>query len=150
MEQLAGVFGLDVRMIVIQIINFSILLGVLWYFLYRPLITMLDRRKEDIISATSKADAADTLLQNAERERLETLAHASQEAKKVIDSARSTAERKAAEIITAAEQKAARLVADAELAAAEEKRSMLAKSKEEIARMIVVATEKAVSARTHK
>ena len=45
MEEIIHAFGIDWRLIVIQMFNFAVLAGALWYFLYTPVLTILSDRE---------------------------------------------------------------------------------------------------------
>lgn len=52
--------------LVAQIVNFLLLMGLLWYFLFRPVIRAVDRREEEI---AGRIDEADQKKKDAEEER---------------------------------------------------------------------------------
>ncbi|HMA79010.1 MAG TPA: hypothetical protein VKP88_07860, partial [Candidatus Paceibacterota bacterium] len=58
MEQLIQAFGIDTRLIVVQIINFGLLLALLSYFLYRPILNLLEEREAKITQGIKDAEAA--------------------------------------------------------------------------------------------
>ena len=58
MEQLISAFGIDVKLITIQIINFVVLAGLLSYFLYKPVLKILDEREEKIKQGIADAEEA--------------------------------------------------------------------------------------------
>ena len=45
MQQLFAAFGINWKLLLIQGINFSVLLAILSYFLYRPLMKVIDERR---------------------------------------------------------------------------------------------------------
>lgn len=67
MELLAKL-GVDVSLLIAQIVNFAILLGILSYFIYRPLINLLDARRERIQKAMD--DAARIEQQTSDMEKI--------------------------------------------------------------------------------
>jgi F0F1-type ATP synthase membrane subunit b/b' len=46
MGDLFAAFGINWKLLVIQAVNFGVLLLALWYFLYTPVLTMIDERKK--------------------------------------------------------------------------------------------------------
>ena len=58
MEQLIEAFGIDVRLIIIQVFNFGILMAVLTYFLYKPVLKMLNEREAKIAQGIKDAEEA--------------------------------------------------------------------------------------------
>lgn len=67
MELLAKL-GIDVSVLIAQIVNFAILLGVLSYFIYRPLLNLLDARRDRIQKAMD--DAARIEQQTSDMEKI--------------------------------------------------------------------------------
>ena len=58
MEEILHAFGIDWRLILIQVVNFGILAGALWYFLYTPVLKILNDREEKIRKGIEYAEAA--------------------------------------------------------------------------------------------
>jgi len=52
--------GLDIRLLVAQLINFGLLIFLLNKFLYKPLIKMLDDRKKKIAEAAENSIKIET------------------------------------------------------------------------------------------
>ena len=48
MEEIIKAFGIDGRLIVIQIVNFTILMSILGYFLYTPILNLLRNVKRKL------------------------------------------------------------------------------------------------------
>ncbi len=142
MEQILAVFGIDWRILIVQIINFSILLFVLWYLLYRPLVAMVENRRAQIIEGVAKAERADAALRDADAKKAELITKASLEAEELLKTARTASKQKEQSLVREAEEKAARIVSEATLKAKETEREALVKSKEEIAKLVVLGVEK--------
>lgn len=142
MHEIISAFGIDWRLIVIQIFNFALLLGVLWYFLYRPVLNLLAARQEKIAKGVADAEAAATKLSNAEEERQGIVGKAHGEAEEIVDRAREHAEAKGAALLGETQEKSARVLAEAEAKAKESKARALKESEEEVAKLAVLAAEK--------
>ena len=67
MEQLAAL-GINLGFLVSQIINFIILMALLNFVAYKPLLNMLEQRRERIRKGLEDARAAEERLANAEAE----------------------------------------------------------------------------------
>lgn len=144
MEAILHTFGIDWRLLLIQGINFGLLLAGLTYFLYKPLMRMLEERRATVAAGVQNAERARAELEQIERARAEKLAHAGREADEVLSSARSAAVKREREIVAHAESTAATLLRDAEAQAKEAKTQAIEESKEEVARLIVLGMEKAL------
>ena len=142
MEQLIEAFGIDLKGITVQIINFAILVALLSYFLYRPILNLLDEREAKITAGIKDAEAAAESKAKAEDERLEVLKAAHHDAEEINTRARSSAEEKSAEIVKAAEEKAASVIRAAEGKGEDIKNQARKDSEAEIASLAVLAAEK--------
>lgn len=142
MDQLISTFGIDWRLLLVQSVNFGLLLLVLWRFVYRPVLAMIDERREAIAEGVRKAEAADRRLAEAETEGKQLVGAAARESEAMVAAARARAEEKASGIMRDAEAKAAAALADAATRAEEAKRKALAESEKEITRAAMLAAEK--------
>ncbi len=142
MSDLFAAFGIDWRLLVINLINFGLLLGALWYFLYTPLTNMLEERRRKMAQGVADAEEAKRQLNEIESSRADMLAKAGSEADEVIASARNAAQQKGHEIVSASEASAQALLKDAEAQATELKREAIEQSKQEVAKLIVLGMEK--------
>ncbi len=142
MEQLIHTFGIDWKILLAQVVNFAVLLGVLWYFLYQPLLSFIEARREKIIQGVADAERAETALKDADAKKSDIIANASIEAEHIIATARETGKSKEADLVQEGQRKYDRLLQEATLKGEELEREALERSKEEIARLIVLGVEK--------
>ena len=96
-------FGIDWRLLLAQIVNFAILLFILKIILYKPILKMLDDRRERIAQAEKNAEDIEKRLEKIEKEREKTIEKTSQEATKLLEDAT----KNSSEIIAEAHEKAA-------------------------------------------
>lgn len=105
-----GELGINPFYLAFQIINFLLLVFLLHRLLYRPVLNMLDQRKERIREGQEAAERARTeaeqLRQDYERQLEESRAHA----RKIIDDAAAAAERLRDEGVANAQQEAQRIL----------------------------------------
>jgi len=142
MEQLIHAFGIDVRLIVVQIINFVVLLAALSYFLYKPVLKLLNDREEKIKQGITDAEAAAVARATAQDEKSAILQNAQQEAGEVAARAAAFAKEQEAKIIAEAGEKAASVISDAQAKSAQLKAQALQESEAEIAKLAVLAAQK--------
>ena len=114
MEQLIHAFGIDIKLIVVQIVNFGLLFWLLTYFLYKPVLKFLSEREAKIKQGIENAEEASVRLQEAESEKKEIVSEAHKEAENIAERARVHAGEKSSEIVSEAETRAASLVLDTE------------------------------------
>ena len=123
-----------------SLINFAIVLFVLWRFAYKPIFEMLAARRQKIADSVANADKIKAELTRTETERQKILADAGDKANKLIDDARQAAARvretETQKAIASAEQ----IVTKAREAAAQERAQMLASLKREVGRLVVQTT----------
>lgn len=143
MESILGVFGIDWKLLLIQAVNFGLLMAALTYFLYGPIMRMLEERRQKVADGVRDAEAAARTRQEVENSRGDILAKAGKEADEALRAARATAVKKEKEILGAGEAAAASMLKDADAQAQEMKAQALRESKEEVAKLIVLGIEKA-------
>ncbi|MEM9336259.1 MAG: F0F1 ATP synthase subunit B [Patescibacteria group bacterium] len=142
MEQLIEAFGIDTKGIVIQIINFAILAAALTYFLYNPVLKLLNEREETIKQGLKDAEDAKQAKESAEEEKKAVLGEANKEAEAVAARAKEHADEKTAGIVATADEKAAAIVKDAEAKSEEMKAQARKDSEAEISKLAILAAEK--------
>lgn len=148
--EILHVFGIDWRLLIVQVVNFGVLMALLYVFLYGPLMKLIDERRAKIAKGVRDAEKAEHNLAQAEDERRAIVASAAKEADAMAERARSDAAAKEKELTDEAQAKAARLVAAAEAESVELRARALAGAKEEMARLIVLGAEKALQAAPKK
>ncbi len=135
-------FGFNVWMFLSQVISFAIVALLLRRFAYKPILGVLEERRQRIAEGLLNAEKIKQQLAEAEQRYAEILANANTAAQKMIDEARTSAgivaERKQQEAVVAAEQ----IVAKArEASAIEHERTML-QLKRELGRLVIDTTSK--------
>lgn len=147
MDQIIHTFGIDYRLIAIQIFNFVLLLAVLSYFLYTPVLKMIDERKKVIAKGVADAQEAALSKENAAKEKSAVLKKAVSEAGDIVQRGEEAAGREASTIVKDAHEQSSRIVLDGEKKAQALADSIRAKSEAEIAKMAVLAAEKILKER---
>ncbi len=142
MDKILTTFGIDWHLLLINMINFGLLLTVLWYFLYSPVMKMLEERREKVAQGVKDAQAAAEKLSEIEHSRREVLAAAGKDADAILTSARESGAAKERELLEKGESAAHTLVRDAEAQAAELKARAIEESRQEVAKLIVLGMEK--------
>lgn len=148
MEQLIEAFGIDVKLITVQIINFILLMVVLSYFLYKPVLKVLADRKEAVKQGIADAEAAARAKKDADAEKQKVVTAAHEEAAAIAARATETASEKSARIAEEAQEKKNAVLAEAEREAEEIKKRAEKESEAEIAKMAILAAEKILKGKT--
>ena len=132
--------GIEWRMLLAQLINFSIVFFLLWRFAYKPIFAMLEARRQKVAEGLANAEKIKAELARTEAERKRVLAQAGDVANQMIEEGRTAAARvrevETQKAIAAAEQ----IMAKAREAAAQDHARMLAELKREVGRLVVQTT----------
>jgi F-type H+-transporting ATPase subunit b len=138
----AETFGWNPWLFLSQVISFAIVAFLLRRFAYKPILGVLEERRQRIVEGLLNAEKIKKQLDEAENRYAEILAKANADAQKMIDEARESsahlAERKQQEAIAAAEQ----IIAKAREAAALEHERTMESLKRELGRLVVDTTAK--------
>jgi F-type H+-transporting ATPase subunit b len=142
MSELLATFGVNWKLLLIQAINFGALLAILTYFLYKPVLKIIDERREKIAEGVRTAEAAARRLAEAKEEGESIVGSAAREAESLVAASRGRAEERAEDIVQTAETQAQNILKDATARADEAKRQALKESERDIARAAMLAAEK--------
>ena len=133
-------FHVDWPNFIAQVISFSIVAALLYFFAYKRVLAILEERRQRIADGLANADKIKSELQRTEAARQEVLNTANAQANKLIEEARAAANRvredETQKAIAAAEQ----IITKAREAAAAERAKMLSDLKREVGRLVVNTT----------
>jgi F-type H+-transporting ATPase subunit b len=133
-------FGLDLPHFLAQVISFLIVTGLLYRFAYKPILGVLEERRQRIAEGLANAEKIKAELARTEAARQEVMNEANAQAARFIEEARNAAarlrEQEAQRAIATAEQ----ILAKARAAAAADHARMLAELKREVGRLVVQTT----------
>ncbi len=141
-------FGIDWRLLLIQAVNFGVLMLVLWKFLYTPLLKLLDDRRTVIEKGVKDADAAAHKLHKAEEQKREIMTAAEKDASALQERARVAVVQYEKKMQEESAEKAARVLEAAEREGKEMKDAALSSAKQELAKLIVLGAEKTMRTST--
>jgi F-type H+-transporting ATPase subunit b len=139
-EQIARTFGVDWPQLIAQIISFCIVCALLHRFAYRPVLTMLEQRRQRIAQAQADAEKIKADLAQTESRRQEIMMQANAQATRLIEEARSAAARAGDQETQKAMAAAKAILAEARETGTREHERMLAQLKREIGRLVVETT----------
>jgi F-type H+-transporting ATPase subunit b len=138
--QIAQTFGVDWPHLIAQMISFCILCVLLHRFAYKPVLNMLESRRQTIAQSLANADKVKAELARTEAQRQEVMVQANARATQFIDEARAAAERLLKQETTKATAAAEEIIARARQATAQDHARMLAELKQEVGRLVVETT----------
>ena len=139
-EQIARTFGVDWPHLIAQTISFSIVCALLYWLAYRPVLRMLEARRQQIAHGLANAEKIRAELAKTEAQRQEVLAQAHAQAKTIVQDARAAAARVEAQETQRAVAAAEDIVAKAHEAAERDRARMLAELRREVGRLVLQTT----------
>jgi F-type H+-transporting ATPase subunit b len=134
--------GINWALLLAQIVNFAIVLGALTFFVYRPLLNLLDQRSSRIRKAMEDAKRMEDQKREMEAFRVEQMKKIDEESGKFLERAKKEAEVSKQHILTAAQAEAARILERGEQQLKEERHRVLADVQGVVADAIVRMTQK--------
>ena len=143
-EQASGLaaLGVDGTLFVAQLINFSVVVFVLWRWVFRPIAAHLAERSAKI--EQSLQDAADIREQkdSVAAWKAEQLQTAKREAADIVSKAKQEADALRQEILAKAKEEQGMLIASGQRLLEREQEAVMAEAEKRLAELVVLATEK--------
>jgi F-type H+-transporting ATPase subunit b len=139
-EKVARTFGVDWPHLVAQIVSFGIVCAVLYALAYKPILRILEVRRQQIASGLANAAKIKAELARIDAERLDVLSKADAEGKRLIEEARVAAARVQQEETQKATAAAEQVLSRAHAETQREQARMLAEIKREVGRLVVQTT----------
>jgi F-type H+-transporting ATPase subunit b len=139
-EQIARTFGVDWPHLISQMISFSIVCALLYWFAYKPVLKMLATRRELIAQGLANSEQIKAELAKTEAQRQEVIAQANVESTRLIEEARGAAAQLQEQETQKASAAAEQIIGKARAAAAQDHARMLGELKREVGRLVVQTT----------
>ncbi len=136
--------GLNLGYLIVQILNFLILLIVLRLWVYKPLMGMLEKRRETIARGLEDARIASEARARAEKEAEQLIAEAQTRASQVVRDASERAEAAARDIKNAADADVSKVREKALAEVAEERSRLLGDLRGQVAALSITAAQKLI------
>lgn len=136
--------GFNVPALIAQLANFAILLIVFRLFLYKPLLRMLDERKNRIQEGLDAADESKRQLSQTEEEVAKELAKAREQGQTLIGEAQQMSQRLQAEARDAARAEGEQLLERARNEIQLERDAAIAELRREFADLTITAAERVI------
>ena len=142
MGELINTFQIDWKLIIAQLINFLIVLGVLYKFAYKPVLAMLNDRSEKIDQSLKDAKKIEEKLAATEADHKEVIATARREASIIIEKGNKITEEKRTEMINRAKEEIGQIINQEKEKMQAEKAVTLKEIKTEVAELVALSMEK--------
>ncbi|MEK7532537.1 MAG: F0F1 ATP synthase subunit B [Patescibacteria group bacterium] len=137
-----GTLGINLKLFIAQLINFSVILLVLWRWAYRPLLRVLHERQKTIQDSVDNAKKIETRLGQAEQEYQEKMKQARRDATAVIAQTETEAREYAATMKKKTEEDLQKLAHTAQAKIVEEKEAAVREVQSHAAELITSAIKK--------
>lgn len=138
-------FGVQPILLLAQVVNFAILLFILKRFLYKPILKVLEERKNKIETSMKQSEQIQKKFEEMDVKQQEILDNARKESGQIIDGAKSEAKTLANQIQIEASNQAQLSLKRAQETLALEKQKMVSEAKKEIVSVVTAATQKVIS-----
>jgi len=136
--------GIDWKVIIAQIINFSLLLAILYFFLYKPILNVLEKRRKKIKKSLKEADAINKRMENVRLEIEEKIIKSEKEATQVIKNTKIQMDKDRERIRREAIVEAGEIKKEAKEAIRQEKEALISEAKKELGELVITLSEKVI------
>lgn len=144
MDELIKTFHIDYKLLAAQMVNFAVVVAVLYKFAYKPLLKKMDERTGTIEKGLKDAKESGEKLELAMKEREEKIRETKKEARQIIEEAQEQAQKSQEEVVSQAKLDAEKVVEQAKKQIQNEKEKMVIEIKKEIGTLVVTATKKII------
>jgi F-type H+-transporting ATPase subunit b len=142
MEKILSDFGVNWMLLSAQVVNFLVLLFILQKLLYKPILKMLDLRRQKIEESLLNAEKIQKELEETEASREKVINEAIEEGRKIISEATAQGTLLMAESQAKAREDMEAMMEQGKAMIAGEKDKMTREVKADVARMIEMSLEK--------
>ncbi|MCF7820137.1 MAG: F0F1 ATP synthase subunit B [Candidatus Pacebacteria bacterium] len=140
--ELLEALGLNLKILLAQLVNFAVLFFVLWKFAYKPIFKMLEERRNKIAKGVKDADKAEDKLKEAKVKEQELINAAKKEALQIIEEARERAEAKKQSVIDKTKEEIGQIINAEKEKIQQEKADTLKSIKADVSELVILAVEK--------
>lgn len=137
-------FGVNPILLAAQVVNFLILLFILKRFLYKPLLKVLNERKQKIAESLKNAESIERNLQQIQEESEKIMAKTLQEAQKILDQTNEVATQILADANRKAEQILLKATDDGKKIIQLQKQILMDQVKESAGSLVTLVFEKVI------
>ncbi|MBT3865296.1 F0F1 ATP synthase subunit B [Candidatus Peregrinibacteria bacterium] len=142
--ELIDKLGIDLQLLIAQVVNFFILLFILTKLVYKPILNLLDKRKKMIEKNVEDTQRIEERLEKLEEEKTKILSEASSKAMEVIEVAKKEAEEEKQQTLANAKKEISSLAERYRSQLQDEKAQMMNEIKGELAEIIIKSSEKII------
>lgn len=144
MVEILGKIGFDWQVALANLVNFLIIVAILYFLVFKPLSKAITERKSKIAEGVAAAEANTELLEKTKDDSEAVLADARQEATAIISQAKVDATAKREELEAQTKAQVADMLESGKKSLEAEKQKMLSEARQDLGNLVVSATEKVV------
>lgn len=144
MSELFENIGIDWKLLSAQIVQFVLLIIILRWLAYKPIIAMLEKRSKTIEQSLADAKRIEQNLAEGEAERQRMLAETRKEAEMIVADARSSAEKVKVKVLDETKEKMDAMRKQTEAEAEAVKKKVLQDAQSQLADLVVLASERVI------
>lgn len=137
-----GMLGINLKIFIAQLVNFVLVLLVLWKWVYQPIVKLLDQRADRIEKSMKQADEIEKRMVLLEQEQARVISESKAEAAAILDQARADAEKRKIDLLNSAKAEVQKVVEQGKVQLKSEKQNMLREAKSEIIEIAIAASKK--------
>lgn len=144
MDELVKTFHIDWKLMIAQIVNFAVVLAVLWRFALKPLQKLMSERAHEIDKSLQQAKDIERKLAEADKTTEQTIMQAKKESQAIITEANQEADKIRQVKMAELKEEMAKVVVDTKATLQNEKAEMVKQAKSEVADMVINVSSKIV------
>ncbi len=141
-QSLLGTLGINWKLFLAQLVNFSIVMLIFYFLILPPLILAMAKRTKRIEEGLKNADEMEVEKKKFDEWKAAEMKKTRNEIDELTRTATDTANQMKQQIIAEAQQQADKVLKQARASMESEKVSMMAEVKQDIATLVVAASEK--------
>ncbi len=142
MESIITSFGLDWKIVLPAILNFLLVIGILYFVLYKKVFLVLEERQKKIAEGVKKHDQAEQIISDAEAKRKKMFREADEKIVGEYKEFQQNLNQEKEEVLKYAKVEADKIISNSKQTAEETKEGIIKSADKEIAKMAILATEK--------
>ncbi|HEC94260.1 MAG TPA: ATP synthase F0 subunit B [Candidatus Kaiserbacteria bacterium] len=145
MQQLFSAFGINIKVLLLQALNFGILLVVLTYFFYKPLMRFMEERQRTLTKGIDDAQRAEEKLSEADTVAAKIISDADSKAISIVHNAKDEGKEVRATMTKEAQLRSESILREANMRSRETADKILRESEKSVARMAMRAAGKIIA-----
>lgn len=142
MDSLIQTFHIDLKLFISQIINFAIVISILYFFVLKPLLKVMNDRNDTIEKSLLDAKKVEENMAKTDLEYRNILAQAHKEANEIVKKANIQAEKRKEEIIKKAKDDIAVIISQEKSKLQTDRENIIKEIKKDVSSMVVFSLEK--------